>query len=41
MKIEVNQYNKGFVEAAREAGFTDAQIQFLSDWFAFQSELDD
>jgi len=40
MKIEINQFNKEFVEAARKAGFTDEQINFLYEWFALSSDLD-
>ena len=39
-KLEVNKFNKEFVEEARKVGFTDEQIKFLSEWFAYNSDLD-
>lgn len=41
MNLEVNSFNENFVKDARAAKFTDEQIKFLSEWFAFHSDLDE
>jgi hypothetical protein len=37
MTIERNQFNQAWLEAGRKAGFTDAQLQFLEEWYKRRS----
>jgi hypothetical protein len=40
-KIELNMFNEKLVTSAREAGFTDAQIEWMIETFAFEDDKDE